>query len=66
MDAYAEHYGQLVGATIISYGGLVPDEFGADPFPVLIARTADGRTAHLYIQRDPEGNGGGHMEIIYG
>lgn len=58
---YAKYYGDLVGATIISYDGLVEDEFGAEPFPTFTVKFKDGQKGQIQIFKDEEGNGGGFI-----
>lgn len=60
-EYYAKYYGDLVGATVISFDGMVEDEFGAEPFPTFTVRFKDGQKGKITIQADPEGNGGGFI-----
>jgi hypothetical protein len=58
---YAKYYGDLVGATILSYDGMVEDEFGMYPFPTFTVRFKDGQKGQIQIYADEEGNGGGFI-----
>lgn len=60
-NAMAKHYKQLIGHTIIKY---ILDDKDADiePFPILITKYK-GKEYQVVVSRDPEGNGGGFLEI---
>jgi hypothetical protein len=61
-DYFAKYYGDLVGATILSFDGMQNDDcnFG-DGFPSFTVRFKDGETGQIQISQDPEGNGGGFV-----
>jgi len=56
-----KHLQPLIGATIIRVEA-EPSEY-ADAWPVLYVKLRNGSIKALIIQRDPEGNGPGHVEI---
>lgn len=58
---YAKYYGDLVGATILSYDGMTEDEFGGYPFPTFTVRFRDGQKGQIQISQDEECNGGGFI-----
>jgi len=60
-NTMAKHYKQLIGHTITEY---VLDDKDADiePFPILITKYK-GKEYQVVVSRDPEGNGGGFLEI---
>lgn len=60
-EYYAKYYGDLVGAKIVSFDGMVEDEFGGSPFPTFTVRFEDGQKGQIQIYRDEEGNGGGFI-----
>lgn len=60
-DFYTKYYGDLVGAKIISFDGMVEDEFGSSPFPTFTVAFKDGSKGQIQIYRDEEGNGGGFI-----
>lgn len=60
-EYYAKYYGDLVGAKIVSFDGMVEDEFGSSPFPTFTVKFEDGQKGQIQIYRDEEGNGGGFI-----
>lgn len=58
---YKKYYGDLAGATILSFDGMVEDEFGSYPFPTFTVRFKDGQKGQIQIYADEEGNGGGFI-----
>jgi len=60
-DFYTKYYGDLVGAKIIAFDGMVEDEFGLSPFPTFTVAFKDGSKGQIQIYRDEEGNGGGFI-----
>jgi hypothetical protein len=58
---YAKYYGDLVGATILSYDGMTEDEYGGYPFPTFTVRFKDGQKGQIQISQDEECNGGGFI-----
>lgn len=60
-DFYTKYYGDLVGAKIISFDGMVEDEFGSSPFPTFTVKFEDGQKGQIQIYADEEGNGGGFI-----
>ena len=57
-----KYYRQLVGATVVEFVGVVPDELEEwISFPTLFVRLKDGTVCELQISQDPEGNGGGFI-----
>ena len=59
---YNEHYSQLLGHTIteIFFDATHVD---IEPFPILITKYK-GKEYQVEVMRDPEGNGGGHLNIV--
>ena len=57
-----EHYSQLLGHTIteIFFDATHND---IEPFPILITKYK-GKEYQVAVMRDPEGNGGGHLDIV--
>ena len=49
----------LAGATILEAGRA---DFGGEEWPILRIRTKNGRRFQVFVQRDEEGNGPGHLE----
>jgi hypothetical protein len=60
-DYYTKYYGDLVGATILSFTGMQDDGCGGDGFPSFLVRFKDGEVGAIQISQDPEGNGGGFV-----
>ena len=58
-----KHLKPLVGATITRVEAEPDPEGFSEPWPVLYVKLADGTQKALVIQRDPEGNGPGHVEF---
>ena len=59
---YNEHYSQLLGHTITEiFFDATHDDI--EPFPVLITKYK-GKEYQVAVMRDPEGNGGGHLDIV--
>ena len=59
---YNEHYSQLLGHTITEIFFDAIDEH-LEPFPILITKYK-GKEYQVEVMRDPEGNGGGHLNIV--
>lgn len=62
---YTRYYSQLEGATIVSFTGMVDDEYGNEEFPTFIVKTAKGEFLEIAVSKDPEGNGGGFLFGLY-
>ena len=60
-DFYKEYYGDLIGATILSFEGMRDDEFGGSPFPTFKIKFKNGEIGEIQISQDEEGNGGGFV-----
>ena len=60
-NAMAKHYKQLIGHTIIEYAW-DDNDTDIEPFPILITK-CKGKEYQVVVSRDPEGNGGGFLEI---
>jgi hypothetical protein len=60
-NAMAKHYKQLIGHTIIKYA-LDDNDADIEPFPILITEYR-GKQYQVVISKDPEGNGGGFLDI---
>ena len=59
---YNEHYIQLLGHTITEiFFDATHDDI--EPFPILITKYK-GKEYQVEVMRDPEGNGGGHLNIV--
>ena len=59
---YNEHYSQLLGHTITEiFFDATHDDI--EPFPILITKYK-GKEYQVEVMRDPEGNGGGHLNIV--
>jgi hypothetical protein len=70
-DGLLEHYGKLVGYRVVDVR-IEDDEDGWDRFPILTFRQAfknsetgatEWHTFDAVVSRDPEENGGGHMNF---
>jgi hypothetical protein len=61
-EYFAKYYGDLVGATILSFDGMQNEDcdFG-DGFPSFTVKFKDGEVGQIQISQDPEGNGGGFI-----
>jgi hypothetical protein len=61
-EYFAKYYGDLVGATILSFDGMQNEDcdFG-DGFPSFTVKFKDGEIGQIQISQDPEGNGGGFI-----
>jgi hypothetical protein len=61
-EYFAKYYGDLVGATILSFDGMQNEDcdFG-DGFPSFTVKFKDGEIGQIQISQDPEGNGGGFV-----
>jgi hypothetical protein len=61
-EYFAKYYGDLVGATILSFDGMQNEDcdFG-DGFPSFTVKFKDGKIGQIQISQDPEGNGGGFV-----
>ena len=60
-DFYSKYYSALEGATIQKFVEMRGDEFGGNPFPVFLAKFADGSVGEIEVSQDEEGNGGGFL-----
>ena len=58
---YANDYGDLVGATILSFDGMQDNDTFGDGFPSFTVKFKDGEIGQIQISQDPEGNGGGFI-----
>ena len=59
---YNEHYSQLLGHTITEiFFDATHDDI--EPFPILITKYK-GKEYQVEVMRDPEGNGGCHLNIV--
>ncbi len=57
-----DYYGQLDGAKIVRFLGMMTDEFGfGEGFPAFEVVTSAGEHLAIEISQDPEGNGGGFI-----
>ena len=61
-EYFAKYYGDLVGATILSFDGMQNEDcdFG-DGFPSFTVKFKDGEIGQIQMSQDPEGNGGGFI-----
>lgn len=59
-EYFKKYYGDLVGATILSFDGMQDADFG-DGFPSFTVKFKDGEIGQIQISQDPEGNGGGFI-----
>jgi hypothetical protein len=61
-EFFTKYYGDLVGATILSFDGMQNEDcdFG-DGFPSFTVKFKDGEIGQIQISQDPEGNGGGFI-----
>lgn len=60
-EYYAKYYGDLVGATILSFEGMQNEEEFGEGFPTFTVKFKDGEIGQIQISCDPEGNGGGFI-----
>jgi len=60
-EYYAKYYGDLVGATILSFDGMQNEEDFGDGFPSFTVKFKDGEIGQIQISQDAEGNGGGFI-----
>lgn len=60
-EYYAKYYGDLVGATILSFDGMNNEEDFGDGFPTFTVKFKDGEIGQIQISSDPEGNEGGFI-----
>jgi len=60
-EYYAKYYGDLVGATILSFDGMNDGEVFGEGFPTFTVKFKDGEIGQIQISSDPEGNGGGFI-----
>jgi hypothetical protein len=60
-EYYAKYYGDLVGATILSFDGMSDEEEFGEGFPTFTIKFKDGEIGQIQISKDPEGNGGGFI-----
>jgi hypothetical protein len=62
VEFYKRYYKQLEGAKIISFKGMIDDEYSEhSDFPQFSVRLADGKLIKIEISQDEEGNGGGFI-----
>ena len=61
-EYFTKYYGDLVGATILSFDGMQNEDcdFG-DGFPSFTVKFKDGEIGQIQISQAPEGNGGGFI-----
>ena len=61
-EFFTKYYGDLVGATILSFDGMQNEDcdFG-DGFPSFTVKFKYGEIGQIQISQDPEGNGGGFI-----
>lgn len=62
---YHRYYSQLEGAKIVSFKGMVDEEYTDSEFPTFVVKTAKGELLEISISKDPEGNGGGFIFGLY-
>ena len=60
-EKYINHYKQLIGHTITEFC-VDSDDQDIEPFPILITEYK-GKQYQVVISKDPEGNGGGFLDI---
>ena len=60
-EFFTKYYGDLVGATILSFDGMQNDDDLGDGFPSFTVKFKDGEIGQIQISQDPEGNGGGFI-----
>lgn len=58
---YTKYYGDLVGATILSFDGMQDNDTFGDGFPSFTVKFKDGEIGQIQISQDAEGNGGGFI-----
>ena len=65
VKALEEHVAPILGGTIHALGvDDQSDDFAGDwPWHCLVIKCEDGKTRRAWINRDPEGNGSGHLDI---
>ena len=62
VEFYKRYYSQLEGAKIISFKGMIEDEYSEhSDFPQFSVRLANGQLIKIEISQDEEGNGGGFI-----
>ena len=60
-EFFTKYYGDLVGATILSFDGMEDNADFGDGFPSFTVKFKDGEIGQIQISQDPEGNGGGFI-----
>jgi hypothetical protein len=64
MSFYDKYFGQLVGATILSFKMAVDEDledvgFGTEYWPTFLVKLTNGEIIEIEISQDEEGNGPG-------
>jgi hypothetical protein len=65
-DRTRKYYGQLIGATVshVVLAKDIEEDWTHDEYrPILALVKPDGGFLYVEVQRDPEGNGAGHLHI---
>lgn len=56
-----KYYGDLVGATVLSFDGMKDEEMCLGAFPTFTVKFKSGEIGQISISQDEEGNGGGFI-----